>query len=94
MVWHGYFGNGEERKQKLGNRYERVQKLVNEQAKQKQEKIKNDELLELVRKTIRGDFGNGNERKQKLGDRYSEVQKQVDLNIKNGNTVWNKIKLY
>ena len=94
MVWHGYFGNGEERKQKLGARYENVQKLVNEQAKQKQQNIKNNELLDLVRKTIRGDFGNGEERKQKLGAKYKEVQKQVNLNIKNGTTSWNKVKLY
>lgn len=94
MVWHGYFGNGQERKNKLGDRYESVQKLVNLQSKQKQEKINNDELLELVRKTIRGDFGNGQERKNKLGNKYKEVQKQVDLNIKDGNTSWNKIKLY
>lgn len=93
MVWHGYFGNGEERKNKLGNRYESVQKLVNEQAKQKQ-KINNDELLNLVKKTIRGDFGNGQERKNKLGNNYDAVQKQVNLNVKNGTTSWNNIKLY
>ena len=29
-VWNGEFGNGEERKNKLGNRYESVQKLVNQ----------------------------------------------------------------
>ena len=94
MVWHGYFGNGQERKNKLGDRYESVQKIVNLQAKQKQEKISNDELLNLVRKTIRGDFGNGQERKNKLGLKYDIVQKQVNLNIKNGNTSWNNIKLY
>ena len=94
MVWHGYFGNGQERKNKLGDRYESVQKIVNLQAKQKQEKINNDELLNLVRKTIRGDFGNGQERKNKLGTKYDIVQKQVNLNIKNGNTSWNNIKLY
>lgn len=94
MVWDGYFGNGQERKNKLGDRYESVQKIVNLQAKQKQEKNSNDELLNLVRKTIRGDFGNGQERKNKLGLKYDIVQKQVNLNIKNGNTSWNNIKLY
>ena len=93
FVWQGLFGNGEERKQKLGNRYSAVQKIVNEQAKEK-EKINDDVLLNLVRKTIRGDFGNGEERKQKLGIRYNDVQKQVDINIKKGNTSWNNIKLY
>lgn len=92
MVWHGYFGNGEERKKKLGNRYNAVQKIVNEQAKQKE--INKTDLLELVKKTFRGDFGNGEERKKKLGNRYNEVQKQVNLNIKYKTTSQNKIRLY
>ena len=92
MVWHGYFGNGEERKKKLGNRYDAVQKIVNEQAKIKE--LNKTDLLELVKKTIRGDFGNGEERKKKLGNRYNEVQNQVNLNIKNKTTSWNNIKLY
>lgn len=93
MVWQGKFGNGEERKNKLGDRYYNVQKLVNEQAKKNIEKI-NNELLNLVRKTIRGDYGNGQERKNKLGSNYDIVQKQVNLNIKNGTTRWDNIKLY
>ena len=93
MVWQGKFGNGEERKNKLGDRYYNVQKLVNEQAKKKIEKI-NNELLNLVRKTIRGDYGNGLERKQKLGQYYDEVQHQVNLNLRDGRTKWDNIKLY
>ena len=92
MVWHGYFGNGEERKKKLGSRYNAVQKIVNEQAKIKE--INKTDLLELVKKTIRGDFGNGEQRKKKLGNRYNEVQKQVNLNIKNKTTSQNNIRLY
>ena len=93
MVWQGKFGNGEERKNKLGDRYYSVQKLVNEQAKKNIEKI-NNELLNLVRKTIRGDYGNGLERKQKLGQYYDEVQHQVNLNLRDGRTKWDNIKLY
>lgn len=93
MVWQGKFGNGEERKNKLGDRYYIVQKLVNEQAKKNIEKI-NNELLNLVRKTIRGDYGNGEERKQKLGQYYDEVQNQVNLNLRDGRTRWDNIKLY
>lgn len=93
MVWQGKFGNGEERKNKLGDRYYSVQKLVNEQAKKNIEKI-NNELLNLVRKTIRGDYGNGEERKQKLGQYYDEVQNQVNLNLRDGRTRWDNIKLY
>ena len=86
MVWQGKFGNGEERKQKLGKRYNVVQNLVNQGAS----KIK----LEMVKKTIRGDYGNGEARKKKLGKYYDEVQHQVNLNYKNGTTNWNNIKLY
>lgn len=52
------------------------------------------DILELVKKTIRGDFGNGDARKKALGNNYSEVQKQVNLNYQNGTTNWNNIKLY
>ena len=51
-------------------------------------------MLELVRKTIRGDFGNGITRKQNLGSNYAEVQRQVNLNIQNGLTRWDNIKLF
>ena len=93
MIWQGKFGNGEERKNKLGDRYYSVQKLVNEQAKKNIEKI-NNELLNLVRKTIRGDYGNGLEREQKLGQYYDQVQNQVNLNLRDGRTRWDDIKLY
>lgn len=53
-----------------------------------------DDLLELVRRTIRGDFGNGQDRVNALGDRYDEVQRQVNLNLEHGNTRWDDIRLY
>lgn len=105
-VWTGEFGNGDTRKAKLGIRYDAVQALVNkgygkpEESKptpaptpapsQKTE----DDLLTLVKKTIRGDFGNGSERKTKLGSNYSRVQRQVNENIKHKTTQWDNIKLY
>lgn len=52
------------------------------------------DILELVKKTIRGDFDNGDTRKKALGNNYSEVQRQVNLNYQNGTTNWNNIKLY
>lgn len=55
---------------------------------------KDNDLLDLVRRTIKGDFGNGKRRKKLLGKNYSEVQKQVTQNLKDGNTQWSKIKLY
>lgn len=53
-----------------------------------------NDLLTLVRKTIRGDFGNGAARVKALGDNYNEVQRQVNLNLRHGLTTWDRIKLF
>lgn len=55
MVWQGKFGNGEERKQKLGNRYNDVQELVNKGiGNEKSEEIyivkKNDTLSAIAKR--------------------------------------------
>lgn len=52
------------------------------------------DLLDLVRRTIRGDFGNGEERVKQLGDMYDEVQRQVNLNYEHGTTQWDNVRLY
>lgn len=52
------------------------------------------DLLDLVRRTIRGDFGNGENRARALGSNYAEVQRQVNLNYKNGTTSWNSVRIY
>ena len=58
------------------------------------EPINPDYLLDLVRRTIRGDYGNGQERIDALGDLYDEVQYQVDQNIAFGLTNWDDIRLF
>ncbi len=95
-VWKGEFGNGEERKKKLGSRYNAVQALVDKGVGKTTEENKSTstDILTLVKKTIRGDFGNGEARKKALGSNYSEVQKQVNLNYQKGTTRWDNIKLY
>lgn len=88
-VINGDYGNGQDRKNALGDRYNAVQSLVN--------KILNGEkpdILLMVKKTIRGDYGNGEARKNSLGKYYDEVQHQVNLNFQNGTTRWDNIKLY
>lgn len=70
-VWNGVYGNGEERKQKLGNIYNEVQKRVNEYIKMSEE-------------VIEGKHGNYPERKNKLealGYNYELVQKIVNETI-------------
>lgn len=100
-VWNGDFGNGGARKKALGIRYDSVQTLVNkgfgklEAPKPIPETVKPSvDILELVRRTIRGDFGNGPARVKALGEKYKEVQKQVNRNISAGNYNWDKIRLY
>lgn len=56
--------------------------------------LTDNELLILVKKTIRGDFGNGDDRKVALGKNYNLVQKQVGLNYKHNTTRWDNIRLY
>ena len=72
-VIRGEYGNGDERKQKLGNLYSEVQAKVNEKLRNASTNID-----ELARAVIRGEYGNGEERKQKLGNLYSEVQTRVN----------------
>lgn len=97
----GKYGNGDARKNALGSRYSEVQAKVNEMLAGNSKPSTptptpqpSVDILDLVRKTIRGDFGNGETRKQKLGSNYDEVQRQVNLNLKAGLTQWDKIKLF
>ena len=75
-VIRGEYGNGQERKDKLGNLYNEVQKRVNEILNNVSQETPNIE--ELARAVIRGEYGNGQERKDKLGNLYNEVQKRVN----------------
>lgn len=92
-VINGDYGNGQDRKNALGERYSVVQSLVNKILNGEKQENKPD-ILEMVKKTIRGDYGNGEARKNALDKYYDEVQHQVNLNFKNGTTRWDNIKLY
>lgn len=91
-VIQGLWGNGQERKDRLGSRYTEVQARVNEILAPTPKPTV--DILDLVKKTIRGDFGNGTDRRKALGSNYDEVQRQVNLNLKNGLTRWDNIKLF
>ena len=91
-VIEGKYGNGEDRKNALGDRYAEVQARVNEILAPAPEP--SADILDLVRKTIRGDFGNGEDRRNALGSNYDEVQRQVNLNFQNGTTNWDNVRLY
>ena len=75
MVWQGKFGNGDERKIQLGDRYNAVQNLVNQGVG----KLKS--IDEIAKEVINGKWKNYPERKTLLenaGYNYSEVQKRVN----------------
>lgn len=94
-VIQGLWGNNPERKERLtdaGYDYNAVQARVNEILAPKEEP--KADILDLVRKTIRGDFGNGSDRKNALEDNYDEVQKQVNFNYQNGTINWDNVRLY
>lgn len=99
-VIRGEWGNGDERYNRLTNagyNYNEVQSKVNEllnSNKPTPAPTPSVDILDLVRKTIRGDFGNGEARRKALGSNYDEVQRQVNLNLKNGLTRWDNIKLF
>lgn len=68
---NGKYGNGEERKKKLGKLYDSVQIVINERYKV----ISASESHRLLAKEVlKGNLGNGDERKKNLGSYYNAVQ--------------------
>lgn len=84
-VIRGEYGNGEERKRRLGSRYNEVQARVNQllntapaKPKPKPAAPNIDALADAV---IRGDYGNGDERRKRLGNNYAAVQARVNQKL-------------
>lgn len=80
-VINGLWGAGEDRKKRLGDKYEAVQKRVNEILLGKQS-VPTKSIDELAREVIAGKHGSGAARKQSLGDNYEAVQKRVNELLK------------
>ncbi|MHD0575539.1 N-acetylmuramoyl-L-alanine amidase [Corynebacterium diphtheriae] len=81
-VIRGDYGNGEERKRRLGANYAAVQRRVNEKlAGRTPVKPSGPNIDALADAVIRGDYGNGDERKRRLGNLYSQVQKRVNQKL-------------
>ena len=68
----GKYGNGEARKEALGNQYEAVMAVINGKATPPKKTV--DQLAQEV---IAGKHGNGEARKKSLGSQYEAVQKRV-----------------
>ena len=74
----GEFGNGDERKRRLGSNYDAVQRRVNEVLLGTGSTKTSVDVDAMARAVIRGDYGNGDERKRRLGSYYSIVQARVN----------------
>ena len=68
---NGKYGNGDERKKKLGKLYESVQIVINERYKVISA---NQSHRLLAKEVLKGNLGNGDERKKNLGSYYNTVQ--------------------
>ena len=79
LVIKGEFGNGLERKTKLGDLFQIVQNKVNEKLYSNIRIKLNEKSIEILAyRVLEGEFGNGNNRKKKLGYAYIEVQNKVN----------------
>ena len=72
----GEFGNGDERRRRLGSNYDAVQQRVNEILLGSNSS--SIDVDAMARAVIRGDYGNGEERRRRLGSYYSIVQARVN----------------
>lgn len=81
----GEFGDGKDRENTLGNRYQEVQDMINH--------IATANANTLAEEVKAGKYGNGETRKIVLGSRYEEVQKIVNgsytktYTVKSGDTL-------
>lgn len=78
QVIAGAYSTGKVRKEKLGEKYDVVQAIVN-----KRYKVHNNSLISRIAKdVINGKYGNGDKRRANLGSIYEDVQKRVNELLK------------
>ncbi len=69
-VMRGEYGNGDDRRNRLGSRYDEVQNLIDRAASASVDDLASD--------VLNGVFGNGDTRRAILADRYDDVQARVN----------------
>ena len=74
----GEFGNGDERKRRLGSNYDAAQRRVNEILGASGTSSTSVDVDAMARAVIRGDYGNSKKRKRRLGSYYNIVQAHVN----------------
>lgn len=75
----GEFGDGSDRENALGTRYNEVQDMINH--------IASASLDTLVKETKAGKYGNGETRETVLGSRYQEVQDKINGTSSSSSTI-------
>ena len=82
-VIRGDYGNGAERKRRLGSKYATVQARVNQilAGGSTAKPTPAPDIEALANAVIRGDYGNGEERKRRLGALYAQVQARVNQKL-------------
>lgn len=78
-VIRGDYGNGDQRKAKLGSNYDAVMAIVNKKLNvTTQSKPASVNIDDLARRVINGEFGTGEARRKALGANYQKVQDRVN----------------
>ena len=72
---NGKYGNGDERKKKLGKLYDSVQTVINERYKAISA---SESHMLLAKEVLKGNLGDGDERKKNLGSYYNTVQELIN----------------
>lgn len=82
-VLRGEYGNGADRKKRLGDKYAEVQAEVNRRiyGTSTPSKPAEKSISQLADEVIAGKHGNGVERQKSLGARYNEVQAEVNRRV-------------
>lgn len=83
-VMKGKYGKGDERKKKLGSRYDEVQTMINH--------IATASVATLAAEVKQGKYGNDEIRKTVLGSRYDEVQKIINSQAAESSKVYYTVK--
>lgn len=85
-VMRGDYGNGEERRARLGGKYDAVQAEINRRlyGGSGGGDAGGYDITALAEAVIRGDYGNGEERRARLGGKYDEVQAEVNRRLYGG----------
>lgn len=78
QVLEGKFGNGQNRKDNLGARYDEVQAEVERILKERQSHKEEKTINQMAIEVLAGLYGNGITRRIKLGKNYDAVQKRVE----------------